>query len=172
MSEQDERSEQIARLLREQGPVQAPDNLAGEVMSRVRAEPRRRARRAILPGLTLRPVLAYAAAATVLLAVGIGIATQAGGGGYAGSSAAPEAVAGDLGAGALPAARTELRVNLSVATARTLLGSHWRDPVNDKLVVVLPAAQFTALSQTAAKAAKLDSLQGERVIVVLRRAPG
>ena len=87
--------EQLARWLHEQGQAQAPADLAGDVMRRVRAEPRQSQR------TWLRPV-ALCATVAVLLVAGIAGLTRIGGAGQsssagsaaethsAASSAAPE----------------------------------------------------------------------------------
>jgi hypothetical protein len=76
--------EEIARRLREDGPVQAPSDLAGEVMKRVRTEPRRST------SAVRRPLVTLLAAALVTAALVAGIAKL--GGGSASS-------AGSVGAG-------------------------------------------------------------------------
>jgi hypothetical protein len=65
--------EEIARRLREDGPVQAPSDLAGEVMKRVRAEPRRST------SAVRRPLVTLLAAALVTVALVAGIAKLGGG---------------------------------------------------------------------------------------------
>jgi hypothetical protein len=85
MSEIDpDQHEDIARRLREDGPVQAPSDLAGEVMKRVRMEPRRST------SAVRRPLVTLLAAALVTVALVAGIAKL--GGGSASS-------AGSVGAG-------------------------------------------------------------------------
>ena len=71
--------EQLARRLHEQGQAQAPPDLAGDVMRRVRAEPRRPQR------AWLRPV-ALCATVAVLLLAGIAGLTRIGGSGQSSSA--------------------------------------------------------------------------------------
>jgi hypothetical protein len=76
--------EEIARRLREDGPVQAPSDLAGEVMKRVRSEPRRST------SAVRRPLVTLLAAALVTVALVAGIAKLGGG---------SASTAGSVGAG-------------------------------------------------------------------------
>ncbi len=74
MSEIDpDEHDEIARRLREDGPVKAPSDLAGEVMKRVRAEPRRST------SAVRRPLVTLLAAALVTVALVAGIARLGGG---------------------------------------------------------------------------------------------
>jgi hypothetical protein len=107
MSDQHPNGEDIARMLREQGPVQAPPDLADDVMRQVRAEAQPKpARRFRLP--RLRPVLipALGLAAAAALVVGIthlgslsSSSSSAGLAGGAESRAVPQRSAATLGAG-------------------------------------------------------------------------
>jgi hypothetical protein len=106
MSDQHPNGEDIARMLREQGPVQAPPELADDVMRQVRAETRPTpARRFRLP--RLRPVLipALGLAAAAALVVGIahlghtGSSSSAGLAGGAESRAVPQHSPATLGLG-------------------------------------------------------------------------
>ncbi len=85
--------EQLARRLHEQGQAQAPAGLAGDVMRRVRAEPRQPQR------AWLRPV-ALCATVAVLLVAGIAGLTRIGGSGQSSSAGS----AADTHAGAIGAA--------------------------------------------------------------------
>jgi hypothetical protein len=84
--------DQLTRRLHEQGQAQAPADLAGDVMRRVRAEPRQRQRS------WLRPV-ALCATVAVLLVAGIAGLTRIGGAGQSSSagSAAETHAAGSAG---------------------------------------------------------------------------
>jgi len=84
--------EQLTRRLHEQGQAQAPADLAGNVMRRVRAEPRQPQR------TWLRPV-ALCATVAVLLVAGIAGLTRIGGAGQSSSagSAAETHAAGSAG---------------------------------------------------------------------------
>jgi hypothetical protein len=110
--------EQLTRRLHEQGQAQAPADLAGDVMRRVRAEPRQRQR------TWLRPV-ALCATIAVLLVAGIAGLTRIGGAGQSSSagSAAETHAAGSagglgqsLGQKAAPDAFTEERRVAGVPT--------------------------------------------------------
>ena len=65
--------DEIARRLREYGPVDAPSDLAGEVMKRVRAEPRRST------SAGRRPLATLLAASLITVALVAGIAKLGGG---------------------------------------------------------------------------------------------
>jgi hypothetical protein len=91
-----EQHEEIARRLRDEAGAKAPAELAGDVMRRVRSEPRPSPRR--------RPLLALLAAAVIIAALVGGISRLGGGssssasGGSVGehaSSSAPRTAAGD-----------------------------------------------------------------------------
>jgi hypothetical protein len=84
--------EQLTRRLHEQGQAQAPADLAGDVMRRVRAEPRQQQR------TWLRPV-ALCAAVVVLLAASVaGLARIGGSGQSSSASSAAETHSAALGA--------------------------------------------------------------------------
>jgi hypothetical protein len=110
--------EQLTRRLHEQGQAQAPADLAGDVMRRVRAEPRQPQRS------WLRPV-ALCATVAVLLVAGIAGLTRIGGSGQSSSagSAAETHAAGSggglgesLGQKATPDATTQERRVAGVPT--------------------------------------------------------
>lgn len=86
--------EQLARRLHEQGPAQAPADLAGDVMRRVRAEPRQPQR------TWLRPVALCAAVVVLLVASIAGLARIGGSGQSSSASSAGETRAGMGGGGA------------------------------------------------------------------------
>jgi hypothetical protein len=64
--------EEIARRLRDEGLAQAPPDIAGEVMRRVRSEPRRSSSR------VRRPLTSLLAAAVILAALVVGVAKLGG----------------------------------------------------------------------------------------------
>jgi hypothetical protein len=66
-------TDEIARRLREEGPAQAPADLAGDVMKRVRSEPRRST------SAVRRPLVTLLAASLVAVALVAGIAKLGGG---------------------------------------------------------------------------------------------
>jgi hypothetical protein len=86
----DNDQDRLSRLLREEGPVQAPPDLAPKVMRHVRAEPRRAPRR------RLPSFVAPAAAALVLIAGVYGLSRL----GTAGQSSAGSGAAGGVSAAA------------------------------------------------------------------------
>jgi hypothetical protein len=89
----DERHDEVTRLLREQGPVQAPADLRGEVMRRVVSEPRtdRQVR---------RPLLVLLAASLMTIAIVAGISRIDGGGVGSGADVGAEGrAATDAGGG-------------------------------------------------------------------------
>jgi hypothetical protein len=83
--------EQLTRRLREQGQAQAPADLAGDVMRRVRAEPRQHQR------TWLRPV-ALCAAVAVLLAASVAGLARIGGSGQSSSASSAAETRGVMGA--------------------------------------------------------------------------
>jgi hypothetical protein len=83
--------EQLTRRLHEQGQAQAPADLAGDVMRRVRAEPRPQQR------TWLRPV-ALCAAVAVLLAASVAGLARIGGSGQSSSASSAAETRGVMGA--------------------------------------------------------------------------
>ncbi len=81
--------EEIARRLREDGPAQAPADLAGEVMKQVRSEPRRST------SSVRRPVVTLLAASLIVVALVAGLAKLGGG-----SSSSSSSAGGSSGGGA------------------------------------------------------------------------
>ena len=189
MSEPGHEHNDLVRRLRESGTARAPERLRGDVMSRVRAEPRRRRRRILAVG---RPIVPYAAAACLLggavLALshlhGSGASSASAGGVSAANpteksagsltpSAAPVTTYRDVSAAAVSGlARRGAQVYNAMATAdaldrvtpRALQGL---EP--HRIVLVVPASEF------AAYAARLRALahtgHGSGLTVVLRPAP-
>jgi hypothetical protein len=120
--------EQLTRRLHEQGQAQAPADLAGDVMRRVRAEPRQQQR------AWLRPV-ALCAAIVVLLAASVaGLARI--GGSQSGSAASSVARAGMGGGG------VESDGNAIAKAPQTLSGAaterHVAGVPTDKLATLSP----------------------------------
>jgi hypothetical protein len=88
--------EEIARRLREDGPAQAPADLAGEVMKQVRSEPRRST------SAVRRPLVTLVAASLIVVAlvaglakIGSGSSSSAGGSSGSGGGAEVTRSAGD-----------------------------------------------------------------------------
>jgi hypothetical protein len=119
--------EQLTRRLHEQGQAQAPADLAGDVMRRVRAEPRQQQR------TWLRPV-ALCAAVAVLLAASVAGLARIGGSGQ--SSSASSAAETHAAMGAAPTA--------SGGQGSSGGGIPYRDALGN--VVVVPADKLATLS--------------------------
>jgi hypothetical protein len=81
----DERHDEVTRLLREQGPAQAPPDLRDEVMRRVHDEPRGKTTTA------RRPLLTLLAAALITVALVGGLSRIDGGGSSGSAGSAPPA---------------------------------------------------------------------------------
>jgi hypothetical protein len=90
--------EEIARRLRDEGLAQAPPDIAGEVMRRVRSEPRSSSSR------VRRPLTSLLAAAVILAALVVGVAKLSGtGSGSASGGSVAETTAGQgAHSGAIP----------------------------------------------------------------------
>jgi hypothetical protein len=176
--------EEIARLLAQHGPVDAPPDLAANVMRQVHEEPRRARRLTLLPSpRRLRPALAYCAAAAVLVAVGFGVAHLGSGGssssgGVAGDALAPgvEKSPTAMGGGAA-GATAETIANVPYAAAqrylpmRTAPGLPLDSSASGQIDIVrvnVSAATFDALSRKL-HAAAARSTSGHRITIVLRR---
>jgi hypothetical protein len=87
----DERHDEVTRLLREQGPAQAPPDLRDEVMRRVHDEPRGKTTTA------RRPLLTLLAAALITVALVGGISRIDGGGSSSAGSATTGGSARSMG---------------------------------------------------------------------------
>jgi hypothetical protein len=85
----DERHDEVTRLLREQGPAQAPPDLRDEVMRRVHDEPRGKTTKA------RRPLLTLLAAALITVAL-VGGISRIDGGGSGSAGSAPQTSAGSM----------------------------------------------------------------------------
>lgn len=174
--------EEIARRLRDEGLAQAPPDMAGEVMRRVRSEPRRGT------SSVRRPLTNLLAAAVIIAALVAGVAKLggSGSGSASGGGSAPETHAGGTSAGA-PAKSANTRnpilipdVPLSAlhgAGALAQLGhidSHQAVCLNDRLAqrqgvtLSVPAGSFSAVKQQLRSARKLLPYDTPRVQVRLR----
>jgi hypothetical protein len=129
--------EQLARRLHEQGPAQAPADLAGDVMREVRAEPRQQ------QPTWLRPV-ALCAAVVVLLAASIaGLARIGGSGQSSSASSAGETRAGVGGGGAESYGDSTPQALKGVGTQRDVAGVP-----TDKLATLSPLPFCAAQAHT------------------------
>jgi hypothetical protein len=177
--------EEVARLLREQGPVDAPPDLADAVMAEVRRSPRRAERRQAM----VRRAGSWAAAAAALVTVGFGISRMdlggSGTGSFAGSSAAGGGQEGGLSqdqlkaasgaAGSITARQT---FELPKSDARSLLGSLFRpaDARDGRIVLTLSPSQYRAYVKRLNGVHANSGDQGNsaldgRITVILRRSP-
>jgi hypothetical protein len=182
------RQEEVARLLREQGPVPAPPDLASSVMAEVRRTPRHETRR----GHVVSRALRFGAAAAALVAIGVGVSrldlgagsgsfgsgSSAGAGGVA-SSALDEAAnsVGEKAAGSYPGTVQDgvARFEVAVPAARHALGPLWSaDRVkHGRIVLDLSAAEFRTYVPRLRHAARGTATLGpatQSVRVILRRS--
>jgi hypothetical protein len=177
MSDDDHEFEQLRRRLADEGQAQAPDDLAGEVMRRVRAEPRRRQRRSLQPVLV--PLVAALLAAAGLVGVshlgGSASSSSAGstaaGGGkeQAGSVAAP--AAHPPGSGQVPLGPLVVR-GVALDKAGAVFGVATRCPVGDRLSVTVPDARYNSVATRLQALAAQPAAAGSRQVDVrLRHAP-
>ena len=123
MSDHHPNGEDIARMLREQGPVQAPPDLADEVMRQVRTEPQERpkpARRFRLPQLRSVLVPAVGLAAAAGLVIGIARLGHTGSSSSAGGGASSAAVEHSSSGAAGPANGGQGQSSVPKASARVL----------------------------------------------------
>jgi len=178
--------EEIARLLAEQGPVDAPPDLAANVMRQVHAEPRPARRLTLLPSpRRLRPALAYCAAAVVLVAIGFGVAhlganttSSSGGAAAEDMKAAAGGTRGALVPGVAPQLGAVTIQGVPVSDALRVLPASDRAPFeaiatadsthSNAVAIDVPAAKFDALSRKL-HAAAARSTGGNRITIVLRR---
>jgi hypothetical protein len=91
--------EELARRLRDEGPAQAPPDLAGDVMRRVRSEPRRPASR------VRGPLTNLLAAAVIIAALLVGVA-KLGGSGSGSASGGGSVAETSTGGAVVPAGPT------------------------------------------------------------------
>ena len=130
--------EQLTRRLHEQGQAQAPAGLAGDVMRRVRAEPRQPQR------TWLRPV-ALCAAVVVLLAASVAGLARIGGSGQ--SSSGSSAAENHSAMGAVPRTSQGQQSNAGGIRKSDALGN----------VVAVPADKLATLSALPFCAAQTDT---------------
>jgi hypothetical protein len=182
MSEFDPDShEEIARRLREEVPATAPPDLAGEVMRRVRSEPRGSTSSA------RRPVVTLVAAAAVIVALLVGVSKLGGGSASSGSFGA----AGVSGPSPRSSSQPEsgkivaLKVlqdvpraalhDLKLAQTDSLAGSCVGQALTSagRFSVAVPYAEWQAVKSQLEDARRLLPYASPRVTVRLRRlAPG
>ena len=174
--------EEIARRLRDEGLAQAPPDMAGEVMRRVRSEPRRRT------SSVFRPLTSLLAAAVIIAALVAGVAKLggSGSGSASGGGSVPESHAGGTSAGA-PAKSANTRNSILIpdvplsalhgAGALAQLGpidSFQGMCLSDRLAqrrgvtLSVPAGSFSAVKQQLTSARKLLPSDTPRVQVRLR----
>ncbi len=167
--------EQLARRLHEQGQAQAPAGLAGDVMRRVRAEPRQPQR------AWLRPV-ALCATVAVLLAASIAGLAQIGGSGQSSSagSAAETHAAGSaagpgksLGQTAAPDATTQERQVAGVPTDKLAILSPlpFCPAQAHAYALRVPAGRYNAVSHQLQAWAAARPAGAPAYDVQIRRAP-
>jgi hypothetical protein len=188
MTDEPDTHNEIARLLRERGPVEAPPDLARAVMDEVRRAPRRTPRHREVA----RRATGWAAAAAALVALGFGISRiDVGGGSFSsGSSAGGSAVGGEAralqpdqlnsaadGVKTAPTLRPRRAYRLSVTAAKRLLGDRYSqaDAADGRIVLILDADQYRAYVRRfrghVVANGKSSSGAGGRITVILRRAP-
>ncbi|MDX6546970.1 MAG: hypothetical protein QOG33_520 [Gaiellales bacterium] len=174
--------EEIARRLRDEGLAQAPPDMAGEVMRRVRSEPRRRT------SSVRRPLTNLLAAAVIIAALVAGVAKLggSGSGSASGGGSVPESHAGATSAGA-PAKSADTRNSILIpgvplsalhgTGALAQLGpidSYQGMCLNDRIArrrgvtLSVPVGSFSAVKQQLSAARKLLPSDTPRVQVRLR----
>jgi hypothetical protein len=167
--------EQLTRRLHEQGQAQAPADLAGDVMRRVRAEPRQPQR------TWLRPV-ALCATVAVLLAASIAGLAQIGGPGQsssAGSAAETHAAGSAAGSGkslgqtAAPDATTQERRVAGVPTDKLAILSPlpFCPAQAHTYALRVPAGRYNAVSHQLQAWAAARPAGAPAYDVQIRRAP-
>jgi hypothetical protein len=176
--------EEIARRLRDEGLAQAPPDMAGEVMRRVRSEPRRRT------SSVRRPLTNLLAAAVIIAALVAGVAKLggSGSGSASGGGSVPESHAGATSTGA-PAKSANTPDSILIpgvplsalhgtgALALAQLGpidSYQGMCLNDRIArrrgvtLSVPVGSFSAVKQQLTAARKLLPSDTTRVQVRLR----
>jgi len=169
--------DRLARLLRDEGPAQAPGDLAADVMRQVRAEPRRQPRR-WLPSLALPAAAAVALVAGVIgvsrIDLGTGSSSSAGsaaagaaanGGGKTSlGSSAPETSPGG-GQTRRPFGPITLQHVPSKALAQQAGSALVPCPANSIYALRVPLEAFPAVSDKLSALARSASPSGHRVDV-------
>ncbi|MDX6547350.1 MAG: hypothetical protein QOG33_900 [Gaiellales bacterium] len=182
--------DEIARRLRDEGPAQAPPEIAGEVMRRVRSEPRRSS------SAVRRPLTTLLAAAVIIAALLVGAAKLggSGSGSASGGGSAAETNSGgavqhapavkqpdvsgslvipDVPLSALHGAGSITKLDVNDRQAMCLKGALRRPSVT----LFVPYSAWTATQQQLQSARELLPYAAPRVRVRLRRlaasaAPG
>ncbi|MDX6520624.1 MAG: hypothetical protein QOF08_1229 [Gaiellales bacterium] len=175
--------DEIARRLRDEGPAQAPPDIAAEVMRRVRSEPR--------PARRVRgPLTNLLAAAVILAALVVGIAKLGGtgsGSASGGGSVAETTSSGGVAAAPVKHAYAGQSLVIAGVPVTALHGAGAIDalgPVYDSakgcpngllaqrrgVTLFVPAGSFSAVQQQLQSAKALTPYDTLRVRVRLRRA--
>jgi hypothetical protein len=177
MTDEHANHEDIARLLREQGAVEAPPDLAASVMEEVRRTPRRPAARDRFARRTVQ----WAAAAVVVAAALLGLSRIDLGGGSSSSSSVGAASAG--GEAQVPPKAADssgqrspsVRFSVGAAVARQVLGPRWSaaEAEHGRIVITVPSREFRALTHAFKRHSSLGiPANGPDIVtVVLRRSP-
>jgi hypothetical protein len=163
--------DRLARLLRDEGPAQAPGDLAADVMRQVRAEPRRRPRRWL-------PSLALPAAAAVALVAGVIGVSRIDLGTGSSSSAASSAARGAANGGGTTSSAPETAPSVngthgaitlqhvpSKALAQQAGTALVPCPANSIYALRVPVEAFAAVSDKLSALARSASPSGHRVEV-------
>jgi hypothetical protein len=170
--------EEVARRLREQGPAKAPPDLAGEVMRRVRSEPRGSTSSA------RRPVVTLLAAAVVIAALLVGVsrlgggssssAGSVGGGGVSGltPSRTPQAEAGIVESKVIREVPARAIGHLPFAAMDSVVPGSCYGPAltsAKRLSISVPYSAWEAATAQLENARLLDPYAARRVTVTLHR---
>jgi len=165
-----DRHQEVARELRERGPAAAPPDLAGEVMRRVRAEPRHSTRS------FARPLVTLLAAAVVALALIAGVAKLGGGTGSSASGGSTASGPEGVNAPAVGDAGSRVFGPVSLSALRhlaTVYGAAFDCPAAadalPRYALAVPYDSWDAVRAQLDDARKLLSHDSPRVTVQLKR---